>query len=82
MYLFFMLGIVLLGFFLGFLVDKLGCKFIIIIGLVLFVFVCYSFLIVNDFVLIVSLMSLFGVVVGIFKIGVLVFIGDILILIK
>lgn len=82
MYLFFMLGIVLLGLFFGFLVDKLGCKFIIIIGLVLFGFVCYSFLIVNDFVLIVSLMSLFGVVVGIFKIGVLVFIGDILILIK
>ena len=72
-----MLGIALSGLFLGFLADKLGRKPTIIIGLALFGLACYSFLIANDFVLIVSLMSLSGVAVGIFKTGALALIGDI-----
>ena len=72
-----MLGIALSGLFLGFLADKLGRKPTIIIGLALFGLARYSFLIANDFVLIVSLMSLSGVAVGIFKTGALALIGDI-----
>lgn len=72
-----MLGIALSGLFLGFLADKLGRKPTIIIGLALFGVACYSFLIANDFVLIVSLMTLSGVAVGVFKTGALALIGDI-----
>ena len=72
-----MLGIALSGLLLGFLADKLGRKPTIIIGLALFGSACYSFLIANDFLLIVSLMSLSGVAVGIFKTGALALIGDI-----
>lgn len=72
-----MLGIALSGLLLGFLADKLGRKPTIIIGLALFGAACYSFLIANDFLLIVSLMSLSGVAVGIFKTGALALIGDI-----
>lgn len=72
-----MLGIALSGLFLGFLADKLGRKPTIILGLALFGVACYSFLIANDFVLIVSLMSLSGVAVGVFKTGALALIGDI-----
>lgn len=72
-----MLGIALSGLFLGFLADKLGRKTTIVIGLALFGIACYSFLIANDFIFIVSLMSLSGVAVGIFKTGALALIGDI-----
>ena len=72
-----MLGIALSGLFLGFLADKIGRKPTIIIGLLLFGLACYSFLVANDFLLIVSLMSLSGVAVGIFKTGALALIGDI-----
>ena len=72
-----MLGIALSGLLLGFLADKIGRKPTIIIGLALFGAACYSFLIANDFLLIVSLMSLSGVAVGIFKTGALALIGDI-----
>ncbi len=72
-----MLGIALSGLFLGFLADKLGRKPTIIIGLALFGLACYSFLVANDFVFIVSLMTLSGVAVGIFKTGALALIGDI-----
>jgi FHS family L-fucose permease-like MFS transporter len=72
-----MLGIALSGLFLGFLADKLGRKPTIILGLALFGAACYSFLIANDFILIVSLMSLSGVAVGVFKTGALALIGDI-----
>ena len=72
-----MLGIALSGLFLGFLADKLGRKPTIIIGLALFGMACYSFLIANDFVFIVSLMTLSGIAVGVFKTGALALIGDI-----
>ncbi|NDV93236.1 MFS transporter [Alteromonas sp. 345S023] len=72
-----MLGIALSGLFLGFLADKLGRKPTIILGLALFGAACYSFMIANDFILIVSLMSLSGVAVGVFKTGALALIGDI-----
>lgn len=72
-----MLGIALSGLFLGFLADKLGRKTTIILGLSLFGLACYSFLLANDFVFIVALMSLSGIAVGIFKTGALALIGDI-----
>lgn len=72
-----MLGIALSGLFLGFLADKLGRKPTIIIGLALFGLACYSFLAAHDFVFIVSLMTLSGVAVGVFKTGALALIGDI-----
>lgn len=71
-----MLGIALAGLFLGFLADKLGRKTTIILGLSLFASACYAFLIANHFVFIVSLMTLGGVAVGIFKTGALALIGD------
>jgi len=57
--------------------SKLNAFTPYVIGLALFGLACYSFLIANDFVLIVSLMSLSGVAVGIFKTGALALIGDI-----
>ncbi|BFT31735.1 sugar MFS transporter [Alteromonas sp. D210916BOD_24] len=72
-----MLGIALSGLFLGFLADKLGRKPTIIIGLALYALACFSFYIANDFLLIVSLMSLTGIAVGLFKTGALALIGDI-----
>lgn len=72
-----MLGIALSGLLLGFLADKLGRKTTIIVGLSLFALACYSFLIANDFLFIVSLMTLSGIAVGIFKTGALALIGDI-----
>ncbi|MAI65804.1 MFS transporter [Alteromonas hispanica] len=72
-----MLGIALSGLFLGFLADKIGRKPTIIMGLGIFGVACYSFLIADDFMLIVSLMSLSGVAVGVFKTGALALIGDI-----
>ena len=72
-----MLGIALSGLFLGFLADKLGRKPTIIIGLAVFGIACYSFMVANDFVFIVSLMTLSGIAVGIFKTGALALIGDI-----
>lgn len=72
-----MLGIALSGLFLGFLADKFGRKNTIILGLAVFGVACYSFMVANDFVLIVSLMTLSGIAVGIFKTGALALIGDI-----
>lgn len=72
-----MLGIALSGLFLGFLADKYGRKTTIIMGLTMFGLACYAFLAANDFVLIVSLMTLSGVAVGVFKTGALALIGDI-----
>lgn len=72
-----MLGIAMSGLFLGFLADKLGRKPTIILGLAVFGLACYSFMIANDFIFIVSLMTLSGIAVGIFKTGALALIGDI-----
>lgn len=72
-----MLGIALSGLFLGFLADKFGRKKTIILGLMVFAAACYGFLAANNFVVIVSLMTLSGIAVGIFKTGALALIGDI-----
>ena len=72
-----MLGIALSGLFLGFLADKIGRKKTIILGLALFACACYFFLIGRNFAFIVSLMTLSGVAVGVFKTGALALIGDI-----
>lgn len=72
-----MLGIAMSGLLLGFLADKLGRKTTIIMGLSVFGLACYAFLVANDFVFIVSLMTLSGIAVGIFKTGALALIGDI-----
>lgn len=72
-----MLGIALSGLLLGFLADRLGRKTTIVIGLSVFGLACYSFFIANNFVFIVSLMTLSGIAVGIFKTGALALIGDI-----
>ena len=72
-----MLGIAMSGLLLGFLADRLGRKTTIIIGLSVFGLACYSFFIANNFVFIVSLMTLSGIAVGIFKTGALALIGDI-----
>ncbi|MCU7554589.1 MFS transporter [Alteromonas sp. ASW11-19] len=72
-----MLGIAMSGLLLGFLADKMGRKPTIILGLAVFGVACYSFLIANDFVFIVSLMTLSGIAVGVFKTGALALIGDI-----
>ena len=72
-----MLGIAMSGLFLGFLADRLGRKKTIILGLALFAGACYCFLIGETFGFIVSLMTLSGIAVGIFKTGALALIGDI-----
>ncbi|NVK54095.1 MAG: MFS transporter [Alteromonadaceae bacterium] len=72
-----MLGIAMSGLLLGFLADKFGRKNTIILGLAVFGVACYSFMVANDFVLIVSLMTLSGIAVGVFKTGALALIGDI-----
>ena len=72
-----MLGIAMSGLLLGFLADKLGRKPTIILGLAVFGIACYAFMAANDFIFIVSLMTLSGIAVGIFKTGALALIGDI-----
>ncbi len=72
-----MLGIALSGLLLGFLADRLGRKTTIVIGLSVFGLACFSFFLANNFLFIVSLMTLSGIAVGIFKTGALALIGDI-----
>lgn len=72
-----MLGIALSGLFLGFLADKFGRKKTIILGLALFALACYFFILDLTFPFIISLMTLSGVAVGVFKTGALALVGDI-----
>ena len=72
-----MLGIALSGLFLGFLADRLGRKRTIVLGLALFALACYLFMLGETFAFIVTLMTLSGVAVGVFKTGALALIGDI-----
>ncbi|MCV2886308.1 MFS transporter [Aestuariibacter sp. AA17] len=72
-----MLGIALSGLFLGFLADKWGRKKTIIFGLFVFASACYGFIFDHVFVTLLSLMTLSGMAVGIFKTGALALIGDI-----
>lgn len=72
-----MIAIALAGIFLGFLADRLGRKLTIIIGLVLFALNSFLFAAGNAFPLFVTLLSVSGAAIGIFKTGALALIGDI-----
>lgn len=72
-----MVAIAIAGISLGFLADKLGRKVTIIMGLTLFVFSSYMFLIGNTFVFFLTLLMISGAAIGIFKTGALALIGDI-----
>ncbi|MBU2979589.1 MFS transporter [Alteromonas sp. C1M14] len=73
----FMIGIAFSGLFLGFLADKFGRKKTLILGLALFATSCYLFLFGSTFTFILSLISLSGLAVGVFKTAALALIGDI-----
>jgi len=73
----FMIGIAISGLFLGFLADKFGRKKTLILGLALFAMSCYLFMFGSTFAFILSLISLSGLAVGVFKTAALALIGDI-----
>ena len=73
----FMIGIAFSGLFLGFLADKFGRKKTLVLGLALFALSCYLFLVGNTFSFILSLITLSGLAVGVFKTAALALIGDI-----
>jgi MFS transporter, FHS family, L-fucose permease len=72
-----MSGIAFVGFFLGYLADKIGRKKSIILGLVLFALNSYLFSVGRSFAFFVVLLVISGVAIGIFKTGALALIGDI-----
>lgn len=73
----FMIGIAFSGLFLGFLADKFGRKKSLVLGLTLFALSCYLFLVGSTFTFILSLITLSGLGVGVFKTAALALIGDI-----
>ncbi|MCQ8849272.1 MFS transporter [Alteromonas stellipolaris] len=73
----FMIGIAFSGLFLGFLADKFGRKKTLILGLALFAISCYLFMVGSTFAFILSLITLSGLAVGVFKTAALALIGDI-----
>ncbi|CAD5264258.1 putative sucrose permease, MFS family, FucP [Alteromonas sp. 38] len=73
----FMIGIAFSGLFLGFLADKFGRKNTLILGLALFAISCYLFMVGSTFAFILSLVTLSGLAVGVFKTAALALIGDI-----
>jgi MFS transporter, DHA1 family, quinolone resistance protein len=72
-----MIFIAIGGLFLGYLADKWGRKFTIIIGLALFSLACFLFSAGSSFVYFLSLLALIGLAIGLFKTGALALIGDI-----
>ncbi|WOH38754.1 MFS transporter [Thalassotalea fonticola] len=72
-----MIFIALSGLFLGYLADKWGRKTTIIIGLFIFSFACFLFLIGSSFAYFLLLLAFIGAAVGLFKTGALALIGDI-----
>ncbi len=72
-----MTAIALAGLVFGFLADRLGRKYTIILGLGLFTLVSFSFVLGNDFYYFLTLMVLAGLAIGIFKTAALALIGDI-----
>ena len=72
-----MIFIALSGLLLGHLADKLGRKVTICIGLLLFSLASFSFSLTNEFLVFVSLLSVVGVAIGMFKTGAIGLIGDI-----
>lgn len=72
-----MSGIAVVAIFLGFLADRFGRKWTIILGLVLFALNSYLFAVTNSFAVFVLLLTISGAAIGIFKTGALALIGDI-----
>ena len=72
-----MIAIAFAGILFGFLADKLGRKYTIILGLSLFIVNSYLFIVGSTFVYFLSLMIISGISIGIFKTGALALIGDI-----
>jgi MFS transporter, FHS family, L-fucose permease len=72
-----MIAIALAGVLLGFLADKFGRKFTIILGLAIFAANSYLYITANTFGFILSLMAVGGLAIGVFKTGALALIGDI-----
>ncbi len=72
-----MSGIAVVAIFLGFLADRFGRKWTIILGLVLFALNSYLFAVTNSFAVFVILLTVSGAAIGIFKTGALALIGDI-----
>jgi len=72
-----MIAIAVSGISLGFLADRLGRKYTIILGLALFAFACFLFSQGHHFGFFVALLALSGCAIGIFKTGALALIGDI-----
>lgn len=72
-----MIAIALAGVLLGFLADKFGRKFTIILGLAIFAVNSYLYITANTFGFILSLMAIGGLAIGVFKTGALALIGDI-----
>lgn len=72
-----MIAIALAGVLLGFLADKFGRKFTIILGLAIFAANSYLYITANTFGFILSLMAVGGLSIGVFKTGALALIGDI-----
>lgn len=72
-----MSGIAVIAIFLGFLADRFGRKWTIILGLVLFSLNSYLFAVTNSFAVFVALLAVSGAAIGIFKTGALALIGDI-----
>jgi len=72
-----MSGIAVVAIFLGFLADRFGRKWTIILGLALFALNSYLFAVTNSFAVFVILLTVSGAAIGIFKTGALALIGDI-----
>jgi fucose permease len=72
-----MTAIALAAIFLGFLADRLGRKKTIILGLLLFAINSYLFALGDSFAFFVTLLTISGASIGIFKTGALALVGDI-----
>ncbi|WAC48258.1 MFS transporter [Asticcacaulis sp. SL142] len=72
-----MAGIALAGLGLGFLADRMGRKWTIILGLAMFALNSFLFAAGNDFLFFCTLLFISGLSIGVFKTGALALIGDI-----
>jgi fucose permease len=72
-----MLAIAFAAIALGFLADRFGRKFTIILGLILFALNSYLFAVANSYAVFIILLIISGASIGIFKTGALALIGDI-----
>ncbi len=72
-----MIAIALSGIALGFLADRIGRKYTILLGLSLFALACFLFALGKQFEFFVTLLLVSGCAIGIFKTGALALIGDI-----